>query len=102
MLDELAGVLARVKFQGRIERAGSPLSALLDAYRDLVDVVVPANITPTIIDDPADDAVLAAALGGYADLIASGDSHLLNLSRFHHVRIITVAQALSAISALGS
>ena len=64
LLDEFTRVITRTKFQGRIERAGQTVTALLAAYRDLAEEVVPANITPTIIADPADDAVLAAALGG--------------------------------------
>jgi predicted nucleic acid-binding protein len=44
----------------------------------MVTIVAPAMISPTITDDPADDAVLAAAIGGKADLIVSGDADLLN------------------------
>lgn len=100
LLDEFTRVITRTKFQGRIERAGQTVTALLAAYSDLAEEVVPANITPTILADPADDAVLAAALGGYADLIVSGDAHLLNLVRFHHIRIVTVGYALTVIAAL--
>jgi predicted nucleic acid-binding protein len=39
-------------------------------------------MSPTITRDPADDIVLAAAIGGRADLIVSGDAHLLNPNRF--------------------
>jgi uncharacterized protein len=100
LLDEFTRVITRTKFQARIERAGQTVMALLAAYRDLTEEVVSANITPTIIADAADDAVLAAALGGYADFIVSGDAHLLNLGRFHHIRIVTVHYALTVITAL--
>ncbi len=36
----------------------------------------------------------------YADLIVSGDAHLLNLGRFHHIRIVTVGYALTVIAVL--
>ena len=100
LLNELTTVLMRSKFQGRLIRAGKTVAALLTAYRDLTEEVAPANIPPTILADAADDAVLAAALGGDADLIVSGDAHLLNLGRFHHLRIVTVDEALALIAAL--
>lgn len=100
LLDELRDVLGRNKFSGRIERAGLTVATLLDAYRGLAAEVVPAQIVPTIIADAADDAVLAAALGGDADLIVSGDAHLLNLGRFHHLRIVSVGEALTLIDTL--
>jgi putative PIN family toxin of toxin-antitoxin system len=100
LLNELTRVLTRPKFHERITRAGKTVAALLAAYRDLTEEVMPANIPPTILADPADDAVLAAALGGNAELIVSGDAHLLNLGRFHHLRIVTIGEALALIAAL--
>jgi uncharacterized protein len=102
LLEELSKVLGRSKFSGRIERAGQNVTALLSAYRDLAETVVPAQITPTVIADPDDDAVLAAALGGRADLIVSGDVHLLNLKHFHHIHIITADDALALIAKMSS
>lgn len=100
LLDELLDVVGRAKFAGRLERAGATVASLLSAYRDLVEVVVPAEITPTVIADPDDDAVLACALAGRADLIVSGDAHLLDLKRFHGIRILTVRAALELIAQL--
>ena len=48
--------------------------------------------------DPDDDAVLAAALAAPADLIVSGDAHLLNLKAFHRIPIITAAEAVDRIA----
>jgi uncharacterized protein len=59
----------------------------------LVTIVAPALITPTILRDPTDDAVLAAAIGARADLIVSGDAHLLNLKSFQGIDIVTAATA---------
>ena len=102
LLDELSKVLERRKFTGRLERAGQSVTALLSAYRDLAETVVSAQITPAVIADPDDDAVLAAALGGRADLIVSGDAHLLNLKHFHHIHIITTDEALALIAKMSS
>ena len=64
----------------------------------LVTIAAPALITPTIARDPSDDAILAAALGARADLIVSGDAHLLNLKSFQGIEIVTAATADSRIT----
>ena len=59
----------------------------------------PARIAPTIVQDPADDAVLAAALAAAAGLIVSGDAHLLNVKSFHGIEIVTSSGAIGRIEA---
>jgi len=46
-----------------------------------------------IINDPSDDAVLACALGAKADLIISGDRHLLDLKEYQGVQLVKAAEA---------
>lgn len=98
LLNELAAVLGRGKFQGRLERAGLTVESLLGTYRRLAQVVSPAPIPPTVLSDPADDQVLAAALSGQAHLIVSGDADLLTLSTFRGIRILTARQAISVLA----
>ena len=42
----------------------------------------------------ADDRILSTARDGKADMIVTGDKHMLGLKTFRHIRIITVDQAL--------
>ena len=52
---------------------------------------------PPIVDD---DHVLAAALAGQADLIASGDKRdLLPMGSFHGIAIVTAREAVSRLEA---
>jgi predicted nucleic acid-binding protein len=67
----------------------------------LVTIVAPALTAPMILRDPADDAVLAAAIGAGADLIVSGDAHLLNLKAFQGIDVVTAAAADGRISPEG-
>ncbi len=60
-------------------------------------VVTLASIRRTVLDDVDDDAVLACALAANADLIVSGDAHLLNLKRHLCMRIVTAAEALAIV-----
>jgi len=99
LLAELQGVLARDKFAAQLARRGLKVADLFDGYAALVSLVPPAVIAPTITRDPADDQVLAAALAAQADLIVSGDAHLLDLKRYQGIAVVTAAVALERIDA---
>lgn len=55
-------------------------------------VVVPgqADVAGSVPDDPDDEAILACAVDGQADVVVSGDQHLLALGSFRDIPIITV------------
>ena len=97
LLAELQGVLSREKFAKQLAKRGITVADVFDGYAVLVTIVAPASIAPTITRDPADDQVLAAALAARADLIISGDAHLLDLKTFQGIEIITAAAALERI-----
>lgn len=75
------------------------MADVFDGFAALVTLVTPTTLAPTVLQDPADDSVLAAALSAQADLIVSGDAHLLNLKRFHGIDIVTAAVALDRVVA---
>lgn len=58
----------------------------LRTYGIMTEGKVPVDV---IQEDPADNAVLAAAVEGDADYIVSGDQHLKKLRRYHGMKIIT-------------
>lgn len=92
-------MLFRPKFAKLLAARGLSAQELFDGYATLAALVTPAAITPTITRDPADDAVLACALAARADLVVSGDAHLLNLKRFHAIEIVAAAGAVKRIAA---
>jgi predicted nucleic acid-binding protein len=69
-------------------------------FRVRIDVKVPEREL-VITRDPADDQVLVAALAAQADLIVSGDAHLLDLKSFMGIEIITALQAATRLGATG-
>jgi uncharacterized protein len=97
LLAELQGVLARQKFAVQLARRGFSVADIFDGYAALVTMFKPAVIEPTIVRDPDDDKVLAAAVAARADLIVSGDRHLLDLSRFRGIEIINSMAAVERI-----
>lgn len=97
LLAELQGVLSREKFARQLAKRGINVADVFDGYAATVNIVTPATIAPTITRDPADDQVLAAALAARADLIVSGDAHLLDVKSFKGIEIVTAREAVERL-----
>ena len=97
LLAELTRILRRTKFAMAISTSGATLDELVLGYAELATLVTPAPISPTILDDPDDDHVLACAVAAGADAIVSGDRHLLDLHTFQSMPIVTPAEATRMI-----
>ena len=64
------------------------------------DAVVVPGLSPVsgvIPEDPTDEMFLAAALDAKADIIVSGDRHLLDLDRYEGIPISTARQFLELL-----
>ena len=83
LIDELREVLRR-KF-GFSDAAIYQAETLL---RRAGSVVEPAGELMVIVEDPPDNRVLEAAAAGSADVIVSGDRHLLKLETFGAIPIM--------------
>lgn len=97
LLAELEEVLQRPKFIQRLALAGVTSHTLVFGYAALARLIEPAEITPVILADPDDDAVLACAVAARAEIIVSGDSHLLDLKDYEGILIVTAAHLLTRI-----
>ena len=97
LLLELTDILGRAKFTRKLAAAQLSIDQLVERYTLLATVVHPAVITPTILDDPDDDQVLACALAAKAKAIVSGDRHLLDLKQYQDIPVITPAETLKRI-----
>ncbi|MDH6170941.1 putative PIN family toxin of toxin-antitoxin system [Variovorax boronicumulans] len=99
LLAELLDVLGRSKFADRIAQASLSPQILVDDLRKLAIVVTPTNVPRVVPTDPDDDHVLAAALAGAADLIASGDGRdLLPLGNYAGIPIVSAREAMERIA----
>jgi uncharacterized protein len=94
LLAELGRVLERQKFSARLALANLSVEELVLGYASLAITVRPQKIAPVIKADPDDDQVLACAKTANAEIIASGDSHLLDLNEYEGIKILTVNQLL--------
>ena len=98
LLLELTDILGRAKFARKLAAAQLSIDQLVERYALLAAVVHPVVIPPTILDDPDDDQVLACALGAKAEIIVSGDRHLLDLKEHQGIRMVTAAEAVRLIT----
>lgn len=93
-LDE---VLHRDKFARRLHAAGQTAHDLVTDIAGLAELVTPADLPGPICRDPDDDDVLAAALGGRADAVVSGDRDLTVLLQVSGIPILDVHGALALV-----
>jgi uncharacterized protein len=100
LLAELLDVLSRSKFVAPLAQAGLTPQGIVDDLRRVAVVVSPIDTPRVVPTDPDDDHVIAAAVTGQADLIASGDKRdLLPLGSFAGIAIVTAREAVERLQA---
>lgn len=97
LLDELANVLSRNKFDAMLASQGITPAFLMQRYGMLARLVTPQAIERTV-RDPDDDTVIATAVAAQADAIVSCDDDLLALKSFQDILILTAAQTVERIA----
>lgn len=95
MIREYTRVLAYPKFKLSEEES---LSLLREEVLPFVTPVKVFKVFPIIKEDPSDDQFLACALAGKADVIISGDKHLLSLENYRGIPILSVRKFLERLA----
>ena len=90
ILDEMEGVLSGKKFQ----YPKQIIHSIRNAIEDFAEVVAPRKVVKAIENDPDDNRILECALESKANLIISGDRHLLDLKQYRNIKIITPSDFL--------
>ncbi len=97
LLAELADVLSRERLAVAVAATRKLPDALMRQYLNVVQVVTPVMVARVVLADPDDDHVLACALAARADLVVSGDRHLLQLQHHQDIPIVKAADSLRLI-----
>ncbi|MDR2853429.1 MAG: putative toxin-antitoxin system toxin component, PIN family [Burkholderiaceae bacterium] len=97
LLVELRDVLGRPHLAARLRRHCATAEQALAQYGELARWVQPQTVPRVVPADADDDHVIAAAVAAKADLIVSGDRHLLSLGVHQGIAIVTATQALERI-----
>jgi putative PIN family toxin of toxin-antitoxin system len=92
LMEELAEKL-ELKLGFSAEQSAETLADYLSFLR----VVSIPNILNAVPRDPDDNAVLECALEGKAKFVVSGDNDLLELEKFHDIKIVRASEFLAIL-----
>ena len=97
ILEEVARVLHYPRVRKRIAATDEELDLWL-ASLDIIAVPVEGSLeVKAVAADPEDDKYLAAAVEGMAELVVSGDDHLLALGAYEGIRILAARNFLATL-----
>jgi len=96
-LAELERVLQYPRLRSRYALPDEQVGVFLRLLPHYAVVVVPAIRLQVITSDPDDDRYLECALAGGAEVIVSGDGHLLALGSFQGIEILTPGAFLALL-----
>ena len=98
---ELRRVLRYKRFAQRLSILETSPAEVFAYFMNLVLFVpTPESIPEQVIEDPFDNLFLALASQNKAQLIISGDRHLLELKEYKHIQIVTPSEACQVIETL--
>jgi len=97
-ITELREVLARQYLADRLAARRSTAEDAVRLYVRLATEVRPTVVERVVAKDADDDEVIAAALAAKADIIVTGDRHLLSLLSYGGVRILTPGEAVRMLA----
>ena len=93
LLKELTHVLHRPKFK----TSPSEIRRITLALINSAEVINLKTKLKVVTEDPQDNRVIETAYDGHADLIVTGDKHLLELENYAGIKITTVEKALNLL-----
>ncbi len=93
ILKEFKEVISRPKFGFSNDQIKNLILHIIE-----ISEIVEPNIRLDIVkDDPADNKILECAVFSKADIIVSGDKHLLNLKKIKNIPIIKSSELLQRL-----
>lgn len=99
ILEEIEHTLGYARIQRKYNISSATLARLIHELANSALVVAgQADVTGAVPDDPDDEIVLACAVDGNAEIIVSGDRHLLDLESCQGITIVSVRTFLTRLS----
>ena len=95
ILQELDRVLHYPRLYQKYKLSEERISRFLGLLRTQCALVEPTIKLSVIKRDPTDDRYLECAIAGNADIIVSGDKHLLELATYQNIQILSPAGFLA-------
>ena len=99
ILSEYEAVLGYERLQRRHGMNAERIGRAVERIRRSATLVVPTETLAVVEEDPDDDKFLECGVAGDAEIIVSGDDHLLKLRTFRHIQILSPAAFLAFLDA---
>jgi uncharacterized protein len=100
LLTELRDVLGREHLASRLAAQRSSVEQAIEFYAELAISVSPLSTPRVVPGDIDDDHVIAAAVAGSAEIVVSGDRHLLSVGIHQDISIAAPAEALRRLASV--
>jgi putative PIN family toxin of toxin-antitoxin system len=97
LLVELRDVLGRSHLASRLAAQRSSVEQAIGFYGELAIKVSPLSTPRVVPGDVEDDHVIAAAVAGAAEMVISGDRHLLKMGSHQSIGIVNAAEAVRRV-----
>jgi len=94
ILAEFQKVLEYERIQARHHMAPEEITEVINGFRQFAVLVDVKERLAVIEEDPEDDRFLECAVAGSAEVIVSGDAHLLDLKEYRGIQILSPAAFL--------
>ena len=95
ILEEFEIVVHRPRIQQRYNLSDADITEYLEVLRTFTVIVSGTVTVDAVPDDPDDNIIIACAIESEADVIVSGDQHLLSLGSYHGIPIVKAVDFLS-------
>lgn len=89
IIKEFEEVISRERFGFSKEQS---ISNATKQILEIAEIVIPQHKVNIVKDDPDDNIVVECAIESNADIIISGDAHLLELKRYKNIQIINATE----------
>lgn len=93
ILDEVSG-----RLEHKFNLPHAEIEKLLDILLGYSELVEPAAKVNAVKADEKDNKIIECAIDGRADLIVTGDGHLLKLNNYGDTKIITPSELLKILA----
>ncbi|MEK6876150.1 MAG: putative toxin-antitoxin system toxin component, PIN family [Nanoarchaeota archaeon] len=95
ILAEIYQVLNYPRITKYIRKAELRVDKLFEKVNSLSHTVIGPKLEENVVkEDKDDDKFIECALNAKADIIVTGDEHLLKLKEYKHIKIMTTADVL--------
>jgi putative PIN family toxin of toxin-antitoxin system len=98
ILTEYQKVLSYDRIRSRHQLNEVEIAEVIGDFREFATLVEPTEHLAVVKDDPDDDKFLECAVAGEAEIIVSGDPHLLALKQYRGIQILSPAAFLAFLN----